>query len=239
MSQQEAKIVAGLVGVSNVRAVRKIQSRYVPWSEVHRRGQDLGRHGRARRYRHLWRRRQGRHHRYRHAHRPSRTRQRSDLRFRRLEPEAPCGRLQHQHGRSLRRANPRRSAVTVLHTQTTVAGNTIDNTVTPSPQLPDGVTMSGVAPCATVYSYRVEQADGTLSGDAIEAAIESLAVDQIDVANYSIGVSCKQRYAVAGRGSPVPRFGQRRRVHRGFGRQYAFELHQPCRRRLAHGSVDC
>jgi subtilisin family serine protease len=77
-----------------------------------------------------------------------------------------------------------------VHTQTTVAGNTIDNTANPSPILPDGVTMSGVAPCATVYSYRVESADGSLSGDAIEAAIESLAVDQIDVANYSIGVSC-------------------------------------------------
>ncbi len=77
-----------------------------------------------------------------------------------------------------------------VHTQTTVAGNTIDNSADPSPILPDGITMSGVAPCATVYSYRVESADGTLSGDAIEAAIESLAVDQIDVANYSIGVSC-------------------------------------------------
>ncbi len=77
-----------------------------------------------------------------------------------------------------------------VHTQTTVAGNTIDNTADPSPILPDGITMSGVAPCATVYSYRVESADGSLSGDAIEAAIESLAVDQIDVANYSIGVSC-------------------------------------------------
>jgi len=77
-----------------------------------------------------------------------------------------------------------------VHTQTTVAGNTIDNTVDPSPQLPDGVTMSGVAPCATVYSYRVESATGGISDDAITAAIESLAVDQIDVANYSIGVSC-------------------------------------------------
>ncbi|MEP7042984.1 MAG: S8 family serine peptidase [Dokdonella sp.] len=77
-----------------------------------------------------------------------------------------------------------------VHTSSTVGGNTIDNTAVPAPQLPDGITMSGVAPCATVYSYRVEQADGSLSGDAITAAIESLAIDQIDVANYSIGVSC-------------------------------------------------
>ncbi|HEY0231693.1 MAG TPA: S8 family serine peptidase [Dokdonella sp.] len=77
-----------------------------------------------------------------------------------------------------------------VHTQSTVAGNTIDNTFTPQPQLPDGITMSGVAPCATIYSYRVENASGALTDDAITAAIESLAVDQIDVANYSIGVSC-------------------------------------------------
>lgn len=34
-----------------------------------------------------------------------------------------------------------------VHTSSTAAGNTIDNTVTPAPGLPDGVTMSGVAPC--------------------------------------------------------------------------------------------
>jgi len=77
-----------------------------------------------------------------------------------------------------------------VHTSSTVAGNTIDNTFTPAPDLPDGISMSGVAPCATVYSYRVENATGGLTDDAITAAIESLAVDQIDVANYSIGVSC-------------------------------------------------
>lgn len=77
-----------------------------------------------------------------------------------------------------------------VHTSSTVAGNTVDNTANPAPLLPDGIGMSGVAPCATVYSYRVENATGALSSDAIAAAIESLAVDQIDVANYSIGVSC-------------------------------------------------
>lgn len=77
-----------------------------------------------------------------------------------------------------------------VHTSSTAAGNTIDNTADPGPLLPDGVSMSGVAPCAAVYSYRVESADGGLSNAAINAAIESLVADQIDVVNYSIGPGC-------------------------------------------------
>lgn len=77
-----------------------------------------------------------------------------------------------------------------VHTSSTAAGNTIDNTANPGPLLPDGVSMSGVAPCAAIYSYRVENAAGSLTGNAIEAAIESLVADQIDVVNYSIGPGC-------------------------------------------------
>lgn len=78
-----------------------------------------------------------------------------------------------------------------VHTGSTAGGNTIDNSANPSPELPTGVSMSGVAPCATVYSYRVENnTNGALSSDAITAAIESLAADQIDVVNYSIGPGC-------------------------------------------------
>jgi subtilisin family serine protease len=75
-----------------------------------------------------------------------------------------------------------------VHTSSTAAGNTINNTVTPAPLLPDGVNMSGVAPCATIYSYKV--CEGTCTGDAIGAAIESIVVDQLDVTNFSIGPTC-------------------------------------------------
>ncbi|MBO9664711.1 S8 family serine peptidase [Dokdonella sp.] len=77
-----------------------------------------------------------------------------------------------------------------VHTASTAAGNTLDNTATPPPDLPDGVTMSGVAPCATVYSYRVSNASGSLPGSAISAAIEAIVTDGLDVANFSIGPTC-------------------------------------------------
>ncbi len=78
-----------------------------------------------------------------------------------------------------------------VHTGSTAAGNTIDNTVTPAPLLPNGVTMSGVAPCATVYSYRVaDHSDGSLYGDYLMAAFENSIMDQVDVVNYSIGPTC-------------------------------------------------
>ncbi len=78
-----------------------------------------------------------------------------------------------------------------VHTGSTAAGNTIDNTVTPAPLLPDGVTMSGVAPCAKVYSYRVaDHTDGALYGDYLEAAFANSIIDQVDVVNYSIGPTC-------------------------------------------------
>uniref|UniRef100_UPI002608607B PA domain-containing protein n=1 Tax=Dokdonella sp. TaxID=2291710 RepID=UPI002608607B len=78
-----------------------------------------------------------------------------------------------------------------VHTSSTAGGNTIDNTVTPAPLLPDGVTMSGVAPCASIYSYNVaNHSNGSLAGDALDAALQNAIVDQVDVVNYSIGYTC-------------------------------------------------
>lgn len=77
-----------------------------------------------------------------------------------------------------------------VHTSSTAAGNKIDNTVTPAPLLPDGVTMSGVAPCASVYSYRVADDSGSIYSDFLEAAFQNAITDQVDVANYSIGPTC-------------------------------------------------
>jgi hypothetical protein len=75
-----------------------------------------------------------------------------------------------------------------VHTASTVGGNTVDNSADPSPNLPEGVSMSGVAPCATVYTYKA--CDATCNDDDLIAGIESLARDQIDVANFSIGPTC-------------------------------------------------
>jgi hypothetical protein len=72
-----------------------------------------------------------------------------------------------------------------VHTSSTIAGNTIDNTVTPPPLLPDGVTMSGVAPCAAIHQYKVCQTD-TCDGSAIFAGIQNAIADQVDVVNFSI-----------------------------------------------------
>jgi subtilisin family serine protease len=77
-----------------------------------------------------------------------------------------------------------------VHTSSTAAGNTIDNTYTPAPLLPDGISMSGVAPCASVYSYRVADDGGSIADDYLQAAFANAIVDQVDVANYSIGPTC-------------------------------------------------
>lgn len=77
-----------------------------------------------------------------------------------------------------------------VHTASTAAGNTIDGTASPPPVLPTGVSMSGVAPCATVYSYRVANDAGNILDDYLEAAFQNAIVDQVDVANYSIGPTC-------------------------------------------------
>lgn len=72
-----------------------------------------------------------------------------------------------------------------VHTASTTAGNTIDNTASPAPLLPDGVTMSGVAPCAQVISYRVCP-ENTCPGADLQAGLENAIADGVDVINYSI-----------------------------------------------------
>jgi subtilisin family serine protease len=72
-----------------------------------------------------------------------------------------------------------------VHTASTAAGNTIDNTVSPAPLLDDGVTMSGVAPCAGVRQYKVCPTDSCGSA-AILGGIQNAITDQVDVINFSI-----------------------------------------------------
>ncbi|MBO9663637.1 S8 family serine peptidase [Dokdonella sp.] len=72
-----------------------------------------------------------------------------------------------------------------VHTASTAAGNTIDNTVSPAPALADGVHMSGVAPCAAIRQYKV---CSTLwcAEPWILAGIENAIADQVDVISFSI-----------------------------------------------------
>lgn len=78
-----------------------------------------------------------------------------------------------------------------VHTASTAAGNLIDNTVSPTPGLPDGVSMAGVAPCASIYAYRVaDHGNGAFYSDYLIAALENTIIDQVDVVNYSIGQHC-------------------------------------------------
>lgn len=72
-----------------------------------------------------------------------------------------------------------------VHTSSTVAGNTIDNTASPAPLLPDARTMSGVAPCAAIRHYKVCQTN-SCGGADIVAAIENAITDGVDVLNFSI-----------------------------------------------------
>lgn len=72
-----------------------------------------------------------------------------------------------------------------VHTSSTAAGNTVDNTANPAPALPDGVSMSGVAPCAAIHQYKVCATD-SCSGAAILAGIQNAIADQVDVVNFSI-----------------------------------------------------
>jgi len=72
-----------------------------------------------------------------------------------------------------------------VHTSSTVAGNTIDNTVVPAPLIPNGVTMSGVAPCAAIHQYKVCQTNQCAGADIL-AGIENAIADQVDVLNFSI-----------------------------------------------------
>lgn len=72
-----------------------------------------------------------------------------------------------------------------VHTAGTVAGNTIDNSASPAPAVPDNVTVSGVAPCATVYSYLV-CGGSTCNGAWVAAGIQNAVADNVDVINFSI-----------------------------------------------------
>ncbi len=72
-----------------------------------------------------------------------------------------------------------------VHTASTAGGNTLDNTASPAPNLPDGVTMSGVAPCAQIRSYKVCPAD-TCPGADIAAGLNSAIADGADALNFSI-----------------------------------------------------
>ena len=72
-----------------------------------------------------------------------------------------------------------------VHTASTAAGNVIDNTDSPAPNLPDDVTMSGVAPCAQIHQYKV-CATNSCNGAAIAAGIQNAIADGVDVINFSI-----------------------------------------------------
>ena len=72
-----------------------------------------------------------------------------------------------------------------VHTASTVAGNRIDNTVTPPPALPDGMTMSGVAPCAQIFQYKACPGN-TCPGAQTAAGIENAIRDGVHVINFSI-----------------------------------------------------
>lgn len=75
------------------------------------------------------------------------------------------------------------------HTASTVAGNTVDSSSSPSPdsELPPGFTeLSGVAPCAHVRSYKVCPGS-SCPGPDIAAGLESVLIHgDADVMNYSI-----------------------------------------------------
>lgn len=73
------------------------------------------------------------------------------------------------------------------HTASTVAGNTIDNSADPSPNIPAPfTTMSGVAPCAHVRIYKVCPGQ-TCPGADLAAGMATLLLDgDVDTMNYSI-----------------------------------------------------
>jgi subtilisin family serine protease len=73
-----------------------------------------------------------------------------------------------------------------VHTASTAVGNTLDATANPPPTIPPPfTTMSGVAPCASLRTYKVCATNNCTSA-AIQAAIEGAIVDQVDVINFSI-----------------------------------------------------
>ncbi len=73
------------------------------------------------------------------------------------------------------------------HTASTSGGNVINTSVTPPPLIPAPYTqISGVAPCATLRTYRVCETN-SCSGAALVASFNNVLVDgDIDVINFSI-----------------------------------------------------
>ncbi|HEY6985772.1 MAG TPA: S8 family serine peptidase, partial [Rhodanobacteraceae bacterium] len=73
-----------------------------------------------------------------------------------------------------------------VHTASTAVGNTLDSTAVPPPSIPPPYTfMSGVAPCASLRTYKV-CATNNCDGAAIQAATEAAIADQVDVITFSI-----------------------------------------------------
>lgn len=73
------------------------------------------------------------------------------------------------------------------HVASTAAGNVLNNTAVPPPAIPAPYTqISGVAPCASLRTYRVCETT-TCSGAAITAGMANVLVDgDVDVVNYSV-----------------------------------------------------
>lgn len=72
------------------------------------------------------------------------------------------------------------------HTASTAGGNTLTLATTPAPPIPGGFSsISGVAPCAQVRTYKVCQTS-SCSGAAIAAAIDNAILDRVQVINFSI-----------------------------------------------------
>lgn len=73
------------------------------------------------------------------------------------------------------------------HTASTVAGNLLDNSATPSPGIPAPFTeMSGIAPCAHIRSYKGCPGNNCPGAD-LQASFATLLLDgDVDVMNYSI-----------------------------------------------------
>ncbi len=72
------------------------------------------------------------------------------------------------------------------HTASTAGGNTLTSATVPPPPIPGGFTsISGVAPCAQVRTYKV-CATSSCSGAAIAASIDNAILDGVDVINFSI-----------------------------------------------------
>lgn len=76
-----------------------------------------------------------------------------------------------------------------MHVGSTTAGNTLDADTVPTPVLPAGGRMSGVAPCASIVSYKVCGSAGCFD-DVLVAGVQNAVADNVDVANYSIGRTC-------------------------------------------------